>query len=119
MVRKKGVAPIFGRDEHVPSIYILRPTFEQIVVEWIIPIHRDAGVRYLFKKPEDLLDGWSLRSLVPLHFLERHRGRDQIDLSVTVSRKNPVEGRGLRGIKAAQQSEDPTPAGTRKQSCRT
>ena len=64
-------------------------------------------------------DGWSLRSLVPLHFLERHRGRDQIDLSVTVSRKNPVEGRGLRGIRAAQQSEDPTPAGTRSQSCRT
>ena len=49
--------------------------------------------------------------LVPLDFLERRRGRDQIDLSVTVSPKNPVEGRGLRGIKAAQQSEDPTPAG--------
>ena len=98
VARKKGVAPILGRDEYVPSIYILQPTFEQIVVEWIIPIHRDAGVRYLFKKPEDLLDGWSLRSLVPLDFLERHRGRDQIDLSVTVSCKKPIEGRGLRGI---------------------
>ena len=98
VARKKGVAPILGRNEHVPSIYILQPTFEQIVVQWIIPNHRDASVWYLFKKPEDPLDGRSLRSLVPLDFLERHHGRDQIDLSVTVSCKKPIEGRGLRGI---------------------
>jgi hypothetical protein len=98
VARKKGVAPILGRNEHVPSIYILQPTFEQIVVERIISNHRDASVRYLFKKPEDPLDGWSFRSLAPLDFLERHRGRDQIDLSVTLSCKKPIEGPGLRGI---------------------
>jgi hypothetical protein len=98
VARKKDVAPILGRNKHMPSIYILQPTFEQLVVEPIIPNHRDTSVWYLFKKPEDPFDDWWLQSLIPLDFLERYGGRDQIDLSVTVSRKKPVEGRGLRGI---------------------
>jgi hypothetical protein len=98
VARKKDVAPILGRDKHVPSIYILLRTFEQIVVEPVTPNHGNASVGYLSKKPEDPFDGWWLQSLIPLDFLERHGGRDQIDLSVTISCKKPIEGRGLRGI---------------------
>ena len=98
VARKKGLAPILDRDEHVPSIDSLQPSFEQIVVEGIVLDHRDASVRHLFKKPEDPLDSWSLRSPVAFEFLERHRRCDQIDLSLPVSCQKQVEGRGLGTI---------------------
>ena len=63
-----------------------------------MPNHRDASVRRFFKKPKDPLDDRSLRSLVALNFLVRHRGRDQIDHSIPVGREKPIEGVRLRGV---------------------
>jgi hypothetical protein len=98
VARKKDLAPILDRDEHVPSIDSIQPSVEQIVVEGIVLDHRDASVRHLFKKREDPLDSRPLRSVVAFDFLECHRGCDEIDLSLPVSCEKQVEGSGLGGV---------------------